>query len=185
MANTKQPKKKLSTSNQRKTTRKPQTKQAKPQQSLLTTGILAVLAVGAMLFFFATQPSTAPVDPDLWAQADANPAALMSDTPQRIGPQEYVGNIRNENVDHILLDVRTPGEYYSGAVDGAINIAVEELANRLSELPQDVPIVLYCRSGNRSAQAARILDQAGFEGVYDMGGTIHWTQAGYSLIRPA
>ncbi|MGB1287746.1 MAG: rhodanese-like domain-containing protein, partial [Aggregatilineales bacterium] len=84
---------------------------------------------------------------------------------------------------HILLDVRTPAEFEDGYIDGAMNINVETLADRLSEIPQDTPIVVYCRSGNRSARAATILNEAGYTPVYDLGGIQDWAAAGYDVVR--
>lgn len=75
-----------------------------------------------------------------------------------------------------LLDVRTEEEYKELRIPGSVLIPVAELPDRLSELPKDPakPIVLYCRSGNRSATAAGILVKAGFPVVYDMGGINNW-----------
>ncbi|MFN7210397.1 MAG: rhodanese-like domain-containing protein [Aggregatilineales bacterium] len=86
-------------------------------------------------------------------------------------------------VPHLLLDVRTVGEFQSGHLAGAVNIPVEQLAQRLAEVPRDLPIVLYCRSGNRSAAAARLLRSAGYESVYDLGGIIRWQAQGYPIQR--
>jgi len=100
-------------------------------------------------------------------------------SPQLISANEYVAQFENGGQQHVLIDVRTPEEFASGHIAGAINIPVEEIGARLDEIPRDVPVVLYCRSGNRSAQAARILDGGGFEQVYDLGGIIDWVAAGY------
>jgi rhodanese-related sulfurtransferase len=81
----------------------------------------------------------------------------------------------------LLLDVRTPEEFNSGHIAGAVNIAVEQLSERLSEVPQDKPVVLYCRSGNRSGQAAQILERAGYTQIYDLGGIITWQQQGFPV----
>jgi phage shock protein E len=70
-----------------------------------------------------------------------------------------------------ILDVRTRGEFAEGAYPGARNIPVQELPGRLSELgPKETPVVAYCASGARSAQAVRILKGAGFTDVSDGGG---------------
>lgn len=61
-----------------------------------------------------------------------------------------------------VLDVRTPAEYAAGHVPGAVNIPIDELRIRLSELPQGTPIVTYCQVGQRGYLATRILMQAGF-----------------------
>lgn len=74
-----------------------------------------------------------------------------------------------------LVDVRTPGEFAAGHIEGAINIPVQELEGRLNELqPKDRAVVLYCRSGHRSGNAARMLKSAGFSAVHDLGPMTRW-----------
>ncbi|MFO0850687.1 MAG: FAD-dependent oxidoreductase [Gemmataceae bacterium] len=69
----------------------------------------------------------------------------------------------------LLLDVRTPAEYSSGHIDGAVNIPVDELRGRLVELPKGSPIVAYCQVGQRGYLATRVLMQAGYD-VTNLGG---------------
>ncbi len=70
-----------------------------------------------------------------------------------------------------VVDVRTPAEFKDGTYPGAINIPVSLLPVRMNELePKDKPIVLFCASGARSGQAARLLKQAGFTDVVNAGG---------------
>lgn len=70
-----------------------------------------------------------------------------------------------------IVDVRTPEEFQDGAYKGAVNIPLAVLPARMHELePKDQPIVLYCLSGARSGQAARLLKQAGFKDVTNAGG---------------
>lgn len=74
----------------------------------------------------------------------------------------------------LLLDVRTQSEYREGHLPSALNIPVQELSARLSEVgPTRRPVVVYCRSGGRSAQAAALLKQAGYE-VRDIGPMTAW-----------
>jgi phage shock protein E len=74
-----------------------------------------------------------------------------------------------------LVDVRTPGEFATGHIPGAINIPVQQLDARMAELePKDSAVVLYCRSGQRSGNAARALKRAGFELVHDLGPMSRW-----------
>lgn len=74
----------------------------------------------------------------------------------------------------LLLDVRTPQEFASGHVTGAQNIPVQELASRIGELPQKSrAIVVYCRSGARSASAATLLRRSGYD-VHDLGAMSNW-----------
>ncbi len=70
-----------------------------------------------------------------------------------------------------IVDVRTPAEFADGSYPGAVNIPLSVLAARMNELePRDTPIVLYCASGARSGQGARLLKQAGFTDVINAGG---------------
>ena len=74
----------------------------------------------------------------------------------------------------LLLDVRTRDEFHDGHVARAVNIPVQELAQRLHELgPTTRPVVVYCRSGGRSAAAAQLLTQAGYQ-VKDLGPMSAW-----------
>lgn len=72
-----------------------------------------------------------------------------------------------------LLDVRTPAEYGGRHIEGAVNIPVDEVRARLSEIPRDKPVVVYCQSGGRSAAAASTLREAGYE-VHDLGPIDAW-----------
>lgn len=120
-----------------------------------------------------------PAQPPAEEIADATFGA--NEAPLSLSPQQYVEDVRGEGIDHLLIDVREPWEFQDGHIEGAINIPLGQLESRISELPGDVPLVLYCRSGNRSGQAASILQRNGVTGVYNMGGTIDWTGAGYPL----
>jgi rhodanese-related sulfurtransferase len=70
----------------------------------------------------------------------------------------------------VIVDVRTPEEFATGAYPHAVNIPVQALARRMGELPRDTPIVVYCASGMRSASAAAALARAGFADVVNGGG---------------
>ena len=75
----------------------------------------------------------------------------------------------------VLLDVRSAGEFSGGHIEGAKNIAVQELAGRLGELPElGRAIVVYCHSGGRSARAASILRAKGYSAVHDLGPKSAW-----------
>jgi phage shock protein E len=83
------------------------------------------------------------------------------------------GNIVKEKIKAgaRIVDVRTPAEFEDGAYPGAINIPLSVLQDRMAELyPKDKPIVLYCESGARSGQGARLLKSAGFTDVINAGG---------------
>jgi len=80
----------------------------------------------------------------------------------------------------MVLDVRTPEEFAQGHVPGARNLPVQELAQRFTELGADkhVDIIVYCRSGARSALAARMLVEQGFTRVTDIGSINNWRGPG-------
>ncbi len=87
-------------------------------------------------------------------------------------------------IPFVLIDVRTPEEYREGHIAGARLIPVQELAGRLSEVPRDRQVYVYCRSGRRSAKAAALLARHGFERVENMqGGILAWKAAGYPVQR--
>jgi phage shock protein E len=74
-----------------------------------------------------------------------------------------------------LLDVRSAEEFGRGHLPGALNIPVQELDRRLSELsPAERDVVVYCRSGRRSASAAQVLRAHGFTKVHDLGPMTAW-----------
>lgn len=78
---------------------------------------------------------------------------------------------------HIILDVRRQDEYDAGHIPGAILIPNESIGTeRPEELPDpDQIILIYCRSGNRSKQAAQKLFDMGYTNIYEFGGIIDWT----------
>ncbi len=69
----------------------------------------------------------------------------------------------------VIVDVRGPGEYASGAAPGSVNIPLGELAGRLRELDREKPVIVCCASGTRSAMAASVLRKAGFREVVNAG----------------
>ena len=84
------------------------------------------------------------------------------------------------NDDALVLDVREDKEYAAGHIPKAKHIPLGQLTGRLKELDKfkDKPVLVTCRSGNRSAHACRILKKAGFQTVYNQaGGIIAWERA--------
>lgn len=81
----------------------------------------------------------------------------------------------------LLLDVRTPGEYTAGHIDGASNLPLQEIqSGTLPNIGTDKTVYVYCQSGNRSAQATAILKKAGYT-VEDLGGIDNVTAMGGTL----
>lgn len=87
----------------------------------------------------------------------------------------------------VLLDVRTESEYRgeAGHLANALLIPFQDLEKRLGELTlyKGRTIIVYCRSGHRSANAAAFLAQHGFR-VYNLeGGILRWNEAGYPVVK--
>lgn len=70
----------------------------------------------------------------------------------------------------LILDVRSAGEYAGGHIQGSVNIALDVLPKNTSKLKKSQPIIICCASGMRSASAKSILQQQGFNLVYNGGG---------------
>lgn len=69
----------------------------------------------------------------------------------------------------LIIDVRTTEEFKDGHIQGSLNIPLDEIGKAASWLQKDVPAVLVCASGSRSAEAVKILKENGFEKVYNGG----------------
>ncbi|WNR45092.1 rhodanese-like domain-containing protein [Paenibacillus roseipurpureus] len=83
--------------------------------------------------------------------------------------------LASDNHKIALIDVREPGEVKQGYIPGAVNIPLSSLGKRVAEIPRDRQIYLYCRSGMRSKQAARILRKHGFSELSHLkGGIMSW-----------
>jgi rhodanese-related sulfurtransferase len=90
----------------------------------------------------------------------------------------------DSNPDLIVLDVRTPSEYEDGHLEGAINVPVDDLEERLGGLNPGEEFLVYCRTGNRSTRAVKLLEENGFNKVFHMNeGVVTWEEAGYSLVQ--
>jgi len=88
--------------------------------------------------------------------------------------------------DAVVLDVREENEYLSGHIVNSIHIPMSYLAKRIGELDKhkDKPIIVSCRSGQRSGQACAMLKKQGFEKVYNLsGGMMAWQSDNLPLTR--
>jgi rhodanese-related sulfurtransferase len=81
----------------------------------------------------------------------------------------------------IVVDVRQQAEWKTGHIEGALHIPLTQLSNRQHQLPSDKTIVTVCRSGHRSALAARTLTRAGHDVLNLRGGMNAWARAGLPL----
>ena len=113
-------------------------------------------------------------------------ACSPSDTPSinKVTASEASQMVENNNA--IIIDVRNQSEWDAGHIPGAIHIPLSEVKDRIPELIvyKDRPLVMQCYSGKRSAKAAGILQQAGFDNVSNMtGGISAWSAAKLPLEK--
>ena len=110
-------------------------------------------------------------------------ACSSSNAAQKVSPKEFSEVIADPSI--VILDVRTPAEFAEGHIANAINIDFESgnFAQEIQSLDKSKTYAVYCRSGNRSSQAVKVMADAGFTNMYDMdGGAIDWVAAGGQLI---
>ncbi|MCU0514069.1 MAG: rhodanese-like domain-containing protein [Anaerolineae bacterium] len=143
---------------------------ARPPLLIAAAAFVLIAAVGAALWLL--QPSSAVVYYDQVAAISPG---------SRINGEQYTALLQNQ--PHLLLDVRTPEEFAAGHIAGAVNIPLQSLEQNLSAIPQDMPVVLYCRSGNRSQQALQLLQPQGYSNLYDLGGIIDWQAQGRPVTQ--
>lgn len=123
--------------------------------------------------------------------------SMIVSTASACGLSEKVDGYENTDIQHtlkhwkagdkspvpfMLLDVRTLEEYAEGHIKGALLIPVQELQQRISEVPKDRQVYVYCRSGVRSVRASNILVKAGYTRIENVqGGFMAWKDAGYPV----
>ena len=143
--------------------------------------ILSLLLVCSMVSCIQNQKneSSEPEEPAI---------EMPTETPEEpVEDPDVVGNIiysnmtdiktiMEENDNYIIVDVRTFEEYCEGHIPGAINIPNEDIVDAEPELLADKEqmILIYCRSGNRSKQAAEKLANMGYTNLIEFGGIIDW-----------
>jgi len=125
----------------------------------------------------------------LVACSDSEPGAQASDVPAESAelalPAEVdvqtVARVKDRD-DVYLLDVREQWEYDEGHIPGVTLLPMDQVPNRLSEIPTDKEVIVTCRSGNRSGQITNYLRQNGFDNVHNMeGGILAWQAAGFEV----
>lgn len=111
---------------------------------------------------------------------------MSGNTPYRVVNVGEAHAMLAEDSTLVLLDVRTREEFSGGHLRGALLIPVQELDDRLGELEdlKDRPILVYCRTGNRSGIAAGMLQKKGFTAMNMAGGIVDWNAQGFPVERP-
>ncbi|SIS99791.1 rhodanese-like domain-containing protein [Alicyclobacillus vulcanalis] len=101
--------------------------------------------------------------------------SLPSKGVRSISPDELKQLLKDKKSGAQLVDVREPSEFRSGHIQGFQNIPLGELAHRSDALDKERPVVVMCRSGARSARAAKWLARHGFRDVRNLsGGIMAW-----------
>ncbi len=123
--------------------------------------------------------------------ADAPAAANEAETPAEVvdAPLDLPATVDVQTVseikdrdDVVVLDVREQWEYDEGHIPGVVHFPMNDVPARLSEIPTDKTVVLTCRSGNRSGQVTKYLEENGYENVHNMqGGIVAWQDAGFDI----
>ena len=99
-----------------------------------------------------------------------------------VAPQEFSEMSKNQ----IIIDIRTPDEYHSGYIEGAVNINYfdSDFIEKISKLDKSAPLYLYCRSGNRTSSASAKLAKLGFVEIIDLqGGILNWNSENLQTIK--
>lgn len=130
--------------------------------------LIVLIAVGLVgVFYVASSPSS-----DSGANAE-NSSKLTFDTVSA-----------DINSGSFLIDVRTPEEFSAGYIEGAENLPLAEIqSGQIPQVSKDKPLYVYCRSGNRSAEATKLLQNAGYTNVIDLGGIKDVEAIGGNQIR--
>jgi len=92
--------------------------------------------------------------------------------PEEWDPGEVARRLGDHPATIVLLDVREPYERELAVIEPSIHIPMQEVPQRLAELPRDRTVVVYCHSGVRSSMVAGYLEQQGFRSVANLGGGI-------------
>jgi len=93
----------------------------------------------------------------------------MEFSQQNLGGSQAPGSDMAVNENSFLVDVRTPAEFAEGSVKGAVNIPLDILSSELFRFKNKDSIIVFCRSGSRSAMAKSILESNGFKNVVNGG----------------
>jgi hydroxyacylglutathione hydrolase len=116
------------------------------------------------------------------ARARANGQTLK--TIEQVTPAEL--SQRLQSIDGVVIDVRSAVEWDSGHLPGAVHIPLGYLVDRLHSLPRTKTLITQCQSGARSAIAASLLEQHGFDRLLNLaGGIAQWRAAGLPIVKGA
>ena len=137
--------------------------------------------IASLTLLFISGCTSAPHE-QIATETAASSAVLSAGSEENVADsyrqisQETAKEMMNAEDEHIIIDVRRQDEYDSGHIEGAICIPNESID---TEQPPELPdlnqiILVYCRSGRRSKEAAQKLYDMGYTNVYEFGGIIDW-----------
>lgn len=132
-------------------------------------------AIVGVALFVLTLPVTA------WA-------AKSPVTNVTVGKAQQLIKTHAGKADFVILDVRTPGEFAEGHIDGAVNLDVQspDFEKKVRALNRTRTYLVYCRTGNRSRRATIAMEDLGFRSIFHMTeGIVKWKQQNLPLVRPS
>lgn len=138
--------------------------------------ILLALVLFSVQFSCTTDATSAQIN-----QSDVQEIAVA----RNVGAADF-NKFLTEKQSVVLIDVRTAGEVAQGYIDGAVNIDIssQQFRAEVAKLDKTKPVLVYCRSGRRSAAAMRYMRDHGFVEVYNLtGGILAWNQEGLTVTR--
>lgn len=122
-----------------------------------------------------------------YVRADGVDEAVQSRTIEKISSKEgYELILENkDNPDFVIMDVRTPKEYAGGHIEGAVNVDFlsDIFQEEIGNLDKSKTYMVNCNSGRKSSSTLAIMDELGFQHVYDIGGIIEWKENGYPVVK--
>jgi rhodanese-related sulfurtransferase len=119
--------------------------------------------------------------------ASAFAGAAWAEDPPNIEPQALAARLESADSQLLVLDVRSAAEFAEGHIPGAVNIPHDVIGERVAELGPagERDIVVYCRSGRRSALAIETLKTAGFSRLFHLDGDyLRWSEEHRTIVGP-
>ena len=137
--------------------------------------IIAIILIAVLICIGCFIYKTNKTNKTTTSNSTANTNGAKTNEIRHVSMNDIV-KIMEENKDYVIVDVRTPDEYEEGHIPNAINIQNETINetvyNKLKDKNQ--LILIYCRSGSRSRQAAYKMQKLGYTNIVEFGGIINW-----------
>lgn len=144
----------------------------------LTFRILTSVYLGCSVLLLGACMDNATKASEMNSEVSTSTISEQANTIVVLTVSDFSSAIQQNNQSVQLLDVRTPSEFSDGHIEGAVNMDVNSnsFVSAIQTLDPAMPVYVYCRSGGRSARAAKIMEQEGFKTIFDLeGGITAWT----------